>query len=116
MFLHFLVLHQVKHVRVQGLVLGLLSKLGTVLIDVVGGLQTKLGSRTQLSEALLPVLLVGCELDLLAWVTVGGVVRVADHVLVIGYGLAHVVHHAVFLGQLAADGFDRVNVSDFSHS
>jgi hypothetical protein len=29
--------------------------------------------------------------------------------------LAHVVHHAVFLGQLAADGFDRINVSDFSH-
>ena len=63
----------------------------------------------------MPVLLVGCELDLLAWVAVGGVVRVADHVLVVGYGLAHVVHHAVFLGQLAADGFDRVNKGYFCH-
>ena len=90
-----LVLHDVEHIRVQGLVLGLLSERRTVGIDILRRLHTLVSSCAQLSEALLPVLLVGCELDLLAWVTVGGVVRVADHVLVVGYGLAHIVHHAV---------------------
>ena len=63
----------------------------------------------------MPVLLVGCEFEFLAWVAIRRVVRVQDHVLVVGHGLAHVVHHAVFLCQLAADGFDWVDKSDFSH-
>ena len=115
MFLHLLVLQFIEDKCPEGLVLGLLSKLGTVLVDVGWVFQTDTSSGTQLSETLVPLALVGREFDLLVWVAVGGVVRVTDHVLVVGYSLAHVVHHAVFLGQLAADGFDRVNVSDFSH-
>ena len=78
-------------------------------------LHTNTSRLDDLSELLLPCPLSGSQTYLLVRIAVGSVVRVTDHVLVVGYSLAHVVHHAVLLGQLAADGFDRVNVSDFCH-
>ena len=115
LFLHLFVLHDVKHIRVQSLVLSLLRERCAVGVDVLRRLHTFVSSCTQLSEALLPVLLVGSKLDFLAWIAITSVVRIEDHILVVGHGLAHVVHHAVFLCQLSADGFDRVDKSDFSH-
>ena len=109
-------LHLVEDVSIQGLVLRLSSESRFVWCDVLWVLHAVASTSDDLRELSVPCPLPSSEADLLVGVAVGGVVGVVDHVCVVGRRLAHVIDYAVFLGQLAAYGFDRVNVSNFCHS
>ena len=114
-FLRHASLHLVEDVSIQGLVLRLRSESRLVWCDVLWILHAVASTSDDLRELSVPCPLTSSEAGLLVGVTVGGVVRIGDHVCVVGWRLTHVIDYAVFLGQLAADGFDRVNVSDFCH-
>ena len=106
----------VEDVSVESLVLRLSSESRFVWCDVLWVLHAVTCTSDDLRELSVPCPLTSSEANLLAWVTVGGVVRIVDHVYVVGRRLAHVIDYTVFLSQLSADRFDWVNVSNFCNS
>ena len=108
--------YNIPHVLVESFVLGLFDEAHLVAWKSVWIHHTLTSSVSNLSKDLVPVTLTSSQSHLLVWVTVRGVTRIVNHVLVTGTCLAHIQYGAVGLSQFARNSFNRVNVSYFCHS